>query len=64
MNIAEFSFLAIASHLSSNFILFFAFIKLPVINEILTTNPPLSRLCQVAEECAKVWSHANTAWLV
>jgi hypothetical protein len=61
---AEFSFLTIASRLSSNFILFLAFIKVHVINELLTTNPLLSRLCQVAEECAKAWSHAIRAWLV
>lgn len=44
MNMAEFLFLTIASRLSSDFILFFTFIILPVINERLTTNQVLSRL--------------------
>ena len=64
MNIYEFSFLNVASRLPSVFILLFAFVKVPVINGRLMTKLLLSRLCQVAEECAKVWSRANTTRLV
>lgn len=60
MNMAEFLFLAIPSRLSSDFILFSAFIIVPVINEILTTNQVLSRLSGSRGMCQGAVTHQQS----